>query len=112
MAHANHGPLAAAGVRGRVPARVCFYVLVIGVTARTSLMANEADWAYNFLRRVRIVELPVLRGGAMRRLLYFGAGILVGLAIQAATAQNPNRGIVGLNHVGISVPNRDQAVAY
>ena len=48
----------------------------------------------------------------MRRLLFFVAGILVGLAIQAATAQNPNRGIVGLNHVGISVPNLDQAVAY
>ena len=48
----------------------------------------------------------------MRRLLFFVAGILVGLAIQAATAQRPNRGIVGLNHVGISVPNLDQAVAY
>src|SRR6516165_6664469 len=48
----------------------------------------------------------------MRRLLFFVAGILVGLAIQAVTAQNPNRGIVGLNHVGISVPNLDQAVAY
>ena len=48
----------------------------------------------------------------MRRLLFFVAGILVGLAIQVATAQKPNRGIVGLNHVGISVPNLDQAVAY
>ena len=48
----------------------------------------------------------------MRRLLFFVAGILVGLAIQAATAQNPNRGIVGLNHVGIIVPNLDRAVAY
>jgi catechol 2,3-dioxygenase-like lactoylglutathione lyase family enzyme len=48
----------------------------------------------------------------MRRLLFFVAGILAGLAIRAATAQSANRGIVGLNHVGISVPNLDQAVAY
>ena len=48
----------------------------------------------------------------MRGLLLFVAGILVGLAVQAAIAQNPNRGIVGLNHVGISVPNLEGAVAY
>jgi catechol 2,3-dioxygenase-like lactoylglutathione lyase family enzyme len=40
------------------------------------------------------------------------AGILVGLAIQAAVAQNQNRGIVGLNHVALSVPNLDEAVTY
>ncbi len=48
----------------------------------------------------------------MRGLFLFVAGILVGLAVQAAIAQNQNRGIVGLNHVGISVPNLDEAVAY
>jgi catechol 2,3-dioxygenase-like lactoylglutathione lyase family enzyme len=48
----------------------------------------------------------------MRRLFYFVGGILVGLAIQTVIAQSPNRGIVGLNHVGISVPDLDQAVAY
>src|SRR5437762_4943792 len=49
----------------------------------------------------------------MRGLLLFVSGILVGLAIQAAAAaQNPNRGIVGLNHVALSVPNLDEAVAY
>ena len=48
----------------------------------------------------------------MRGLLLFVAGILVGLAVQAAMAQNQNRGIVGLNHVGISVPNLEEAVAY
>ena len=48
----------------------------------------------------------------MRGLFLFFAGILVGLAVQAAIAQNQNRGIVGLNHVGISVPNLDEAVAY
>ena len=48
----------------------------------------------------------------MRGMVLFVAGVLVGLAVQVAIAQNPNRGIVGLNHVGISVPNLDQAVAY
>ena len=47
----------------------------------------------------------------MRSVFLFVAGILVGLAVQAA-AQNQNRGLVGLNHVGISVPNLDEAVAY
>ena len=48
----------------------------------------------------------------MRGFLLFVAGILVGLAVQTAFAQSQNRGIVGLNHVGISVPNLDEAVAY
>ena len=48
----------------------------------------------------------------MRGLFLFVAGILVGLAVESAVAQNQNRGIVGLNHVGISVPNIDEAVAY
>jgi catechol 2,3-dioxygenase-like lactoylglutathione lyase family enzyme len=47
----------------------------------------------------------------MRRLFLFVAGILVGLGVHAI-AQNQNRGIVALNHVGISVPNLDEAVAY
>jgi len=55
----------------------------------------------------------------MRGLALFVAGALVGgLGINAlgvnAVAQNqtPNRGIVGLNHVAISVPDLDKAVAY
>ena len=48
----------------------------------------------------------------MRGFCLFVAGILVGLAVQAAVAQNQNRGIVGLNHVALSVPNIDEAVAY
>src|SRR6185295_14127630 len=51
----------------------------------------------------------------MRGLLLFVSGILVGLAIQAAAAaqnQTQNRGIVGLNHVALSVPNLDEAVTY
>jgi catechol 2,3-dioxygenase-like lactoylglutathione lyase family enzyme len=48
----------------------------------------------------------------MRGLSLFVAGIVVGLAFQSAVAQTQNRGIVGLNHVAISVPNLDAAVAY
>ena len=50
----------------------------------------------------------------MRGLFLFVAGLLVGLAVQAAIAQgqSPNRGIVGMNHVGITVPNLGEAVAY
>jgi catechol 2,3-dioxygenase-like lactoylglutathione lyase family enzyme len=46
----------------------------------------------------------------MRGCMIFVAGILVGLAAQTAVAQNS--GLVGLNHVAISVPNLDEAVAY
>lgn len=48
----------------------------------------------------------------MRGCMLFVAGILVGLSVHTAIAQSPNRGLVGLNHVGISVPNLDEAVAY
>src|SRR5215468_7466854 len=47
----------------------------------------------------------------MRGLFLFVAGIAVGLTVQAV-AQSPNRGIVGLNHVALSVPNLDEAVTY
>ncbi len=50
----------------------------------------------------------------MRGCMLFLAGIGVGLAVQTGVAQSlsPNRGLVGLNHVGIAVPNLDEAVAY
>ena len=50
----------------------------------------------------------------MRACMLFAAGILVGLAVQTGVAQSltPNRGLVGLNHVALSVPNLDQAVTY
>jgi len=46
--------------------------------------------------------------------MLFVAGLLVGLAVQTGVAQNltPNRGLVGLNHVGMSVPNLNDAVTY
>jgi catechol 2,3-dioxygenase-like lactoylglutathione lyase family enzyme len=49
----------------------------------------------------------------MRGLALFLAGTLTGLAASAvAQNQTPNHGIVGLNHVAISVPNLDKAVEY
>ena len=53
----------------------------------------------------------------MRSLALFAAGILVGgLAVHTAIAQNqsksPNHGVVGLNHVGMNVPDLDKAVEY
>ena len=47
----------------------------------------------------------------MRSVSLLIAGIVIGLAISAG-AQTQNRGIVGLNHVALSVPNLDEAVAY
>jgi catechol 2,3-dioxygenase-like lactoylglutathione lyase family enzyme len=54
-----------------------------------------------------------LMRGSRRGLAPFAAGIIVGLGITAA-AQNlpPNRGVVGLSFVSLSVPNLDAAVEY
>lgn len=48
----------------------------------------------------------------MRGSILFVAGLLVGLAVHTGIAQSQNRGLVGLNDVGMSVPNLDEAVAY
>jgi catechol 2,3-dioxygenase-like lactoylglutathione lyase family enzyme len=49
----------------------------------------------------------------MRGLALFIAGTVVGLAAtSAAQNQSPNHGIVGLNHVALSVPDIDKAVEY
>ena len=48
----------------------------------------------------------------MRKLLLFVGGIVVGLAVQMAIAQSQNRNIVRVNHVGIAVPDLDEAVTY
>jgi catechol 2,3-dioxygenase-like lactoylglutathione lyase family enzyme len=52
----------------------------------------------------------------MRGLALFVAGALAGIAVTAgALAQSslsPNRGVVGLNHVGIIVPDLDKAVEF
>jgi catechol 2,3-dioxygenase-like lactoylglutathione lyase family enzyme len=49
----------------------------------------------------------------MRGLALFVAGTVFGLAVTAlAQSQSPNHGIVGVNHVGINVPDLDKAVEY
>ena len=48
----------------------------------------------------------------MRSAMLFAAGLFAGLAIQVGMAQNSNAGVVMMNHVGISVPNIDEAVNY
>src|SRR5438105_11408956 len=50
----------------------------------------------------------------MRGAFLFIAGLVVGLAVEVAIAQNssPNKGTVGLNHVCIVVPDLDEAVNY
>ena len=50
----------------------------------------------------------------MRGFMLFTAGVLVGLAVHVGAAQTmtQNRGLIGLNHVGVSVPNLEQAVTY
>ncbi len=48
----------------------------------------------------------------MRGTMKFAAGLFLGLALQVGIAQNGNRGVVMMNHVGISVPNIDEAVKY
>jgi catechol 2,3-dioxygenase-like lactoylglutathione lyase family enzyme len=48
----------------------------------------------------------------MRGIYLFVAGVMVGGMIQLAVAQGENRGLVGLNHVGITVPDMDEAVSY
>lgn len=48
----------------------------------------------------------------MRNLYIFIIGLVAGLAIQMAVAQNSDSGIIQLNHVGIAVPDLDAAVSY
>ena len=48
----------------------------------------------------------------MRGLSLFVGGIAVGLAVQMAIAQSRNQNIVGVNHVGIAVPDLDAALTY
>lgn len=48
----------------------------------------------------------------MRGVMLFAAGLFAGFLFQVGTAQNSTGGGVMMNHVGISVPNIDEAVAY
>ena len=54
----------------------------------------------------------VCKGLLMRILYFFVAGILVGATVQLSFAENHSRGVVSLNHVGVSVPDLDEAVTF
>jgi len=44
--------------------------------------------------------------------MLFAAGLFAGLVIEVGTAQESSTGVVMMNHVGISVPNINEAVTY
>ena len=46
----------------------------------------------------------------MRGMVLFAAGLMVGAAVQVPLAQN--QGVVMMNHVGINVPNMNEAITY
>jgi len=48
----------------------------------------------------------------MRGAVLFAAGLLVGVAVHVGLAQSAGSGVVMMNHVGINVPNIDEAVTY
>jgi catechol 2,3-dioxygenase-like lactoylglutathione lyase family enzyme len=50
----------------------------------------------------------------MKGFMLFVAGLTIGLTVQAVAAQNmtPNRGLIGLNHVGVQVPDLNEAITY
>jgi catechol 2,3-dioxygenase-like lactoylglutathione lyase family enzyme len=52
------------------------------------------------------------KGGSVRSIMLFAAGLLVGLAVHVGLAQNAGSGVVMMNHVGINVPNIAEAVTY
>lgn len=48
----------------------------------------------------------------MRGAMVFVAGLMTGLAVHVGLAQDANEGVVMMNHVGINVPNINEAVTY
>ena len=48
----------------------------------------------------------------MRGAALFVAGLVLGLTVQAVVAQNANKGVVMMNHVGINVPSIPEAITY
>src|SRR5258706_7571124 len=52
---------------------------------------------------------------AMRACMLFVTGLLVGVALHTVAAQSPNspnKGLVQVNHIGMNVPNLDEAVTF
>jgi catechol 2,3-dioxygenase-like lactoylglutathione lyase family enzyme len=63
-------------------------------------------------RRLQMWWRSLRKEPAMRACMLFVTGLLVGLGLHTVAAQSENRGLVQMNHVGINVPNLDEAVTY
>jgi catechol 2,3-dioxygenase-like lactoylglutathione lyase family enzyme len=63
-------------------------------------------------QRSKIVKSSIDKEHIMRGLVLFIAGLAVGAAVQTGVAQGDKPGVVGLNHVGIAVPDIPAAAAY
>src|SRR5690349_24299392 len=65
--------------------------------------------------RVRLGH-AAMRGVAMRACMLFLTGLLVGVGLHTVAAQGPNntpnKGLVQVNHIGMNVPNLDEAVTF
>ena len=48
----------------------------------------------------------------MRGFVLSAIGLMVGAAVQVPLAQNQTQGVVMMNHVGIRVPNMEEAIEY
>jgi catechol-2,3-dioxygenase len=52
----------------------------------------------------------------MRACMLFFTGLLVGVGLHTVAAQGPNntpnKGLVQVNHIGMNVPNLDEAVTF
>jgi catechol 2,3-dioxygenase-like lactoylglutathione lyase family enzyme len=48
----------------------------------------------------------------MRGFVLFAIGLMVGAAVQVPLAQSETPGVVMMNHVGIRVPNMEEAIEY
>src|SRR5262245_53591962 len=82
----------------------------VGVPCRHTRDQNGKDTMWRTFQTFQEV--------GMRGAVLFGAGLLVGLAVHVGLAQNAapkpeaKAGVVMMNHVGINVPNIDEAVTY
>ena len=78
------------------------------------------DGVHRYVVRLRVIGDvdcgfdKLMKGAHMRGLVLFVAGVLVGVAVQATSAQNQPGNQPGnrVNHVGVAVPNVPEAAAY
>ena len=85
---------------------------------RWSPIETRACMDFTDLRRYteQVLSRPTIacerKGEIMRNFFMLVAGLVMGTAITTVIAQNANRGISHMNHVGILVPDIDAAVEY